>query len=250
MDCNNWAYFGNNIGILSNESEISSLEFDDFGRLWIGSYTSGILLFDYNRTIGNLSDDKPLTKLTATNADLFSNVVLSLKRDLDGIMWIGTAGGLNSYQSNQSPWDPAAWVHYTPENSGLPSKTVNSIFVDHHVGEAYIGTESGLSIFSGPFSDYKRELSVVTAGPSPFILNNDTPYIIKNLIFGASVKILDINGRLIQLLTQENGGIEGGRAAWDGKNLSNALVSSGIYIYLIYNDEGITGHGKIAVIRP
>jgi ligand-binding sensor domain-containing protein len=291
MDCNNWAYFGNNIGILSNESEISSLEFDDFGRLWIGSYTSGILVFDYNRTIENLGDDKPLTKYTATNASLFSNVVLCLKRDLDGIIWIGTAGGLNSYdgvnfykhvgeigpvenkinqifvddfnnkwfatdggmsilQSNQSPWDPSSWVHYTPENSGLPSKIVNSIFVDHQVGEAYIGTESGLSVFSGPFSDYKQDFSTVTAGPSPFILNDDTPYIIKNLVFGASVKILDINGRLIQLLTQENGGVEGGRAAWDGRNLSNALVSSGIYIYLIYNDEGISGHGKIAVIRP
>jgi hypothetical protein len=261
LDCTNWIYFGRNIG------------------------------FDYNGTLENRSDDQPLIRINTGNASLFSNTVLSLKRDLDGIIWIGTAGGLSSFdgqnffkhigevgpienkinqiyvdsfnnkwfatdgglsllKADESPWDPAAWVHFTQDNSGLPNKIVNSIYVDQNKGEAYIGTESGLSIFSGSFSEIKEELNSVISGPSPFVLDDNTEFVIKNLVFGASVKILNVNGRLVRTLSRENGRVEGGRATWDGRDQSNAKVSSGVYIYLIYNEEGITASGKIAVINP
>jgi hypothetical protein len=141
-------------------------------------------------------------------------------------------------------------VHYTPENSGLPHKIVNSIFVDEDNGEVYIGTESGLSIYSGSFSELKKDLESIVSGPSPYILYNNSNFIIKNLVSGASVKILNVNGRLVKTLSHENGSIEGGRATWNGRDQSNTKVSSGIYIFLIFNDEGVTGSGKIAVINP
>jgi hypothetical protein len=291
FDCNNWFYFGNNIDMSQSESEISSMEFDSFGRLWMGTLSAGIRVFDFKGTIDYLADDERLKEYNISNARIFSNTILSLKQDLDGIMWIGTAGGLSSYdgqnfwkhvgdigpienrinqifvddynnkwfatdggmtilKANESYWDPEAWVHYTPENSGLPSAIVNSIYVDQKRGEAYIGTESGLSIFYGSFSELKADLASVTGGPSPFILKNHSEYTIKNLVFNASVKILNINGRLIRLLNEENEGVEGGRAIWDGRDNNNNYVSSGIYIYLIYNEEGITAKGKIAVIKP
>jgi len=290
-DCSNWIYFGSNIGITTKESEISSLVFDDFGRLWIGTYTSGILVFDYGGTPENQTDDKPLIRVNTTNANLYSNAVLTLARDHDGLIWIGTAAGLNSYdgvnfykhvgdigpvenkinqifvddfnnkwfatdggmsilQSNKSPWDSDAWIHYTPDDSGLPSKLINSIFVDSRQGKAYIGTERGLSVFSGSFAEYKVDLNTVTAGPSPFILDGQTRFTIKNLVFGANVKILNINGRLVKLLSESNGSIEGGRAMWDGRDENDRKVPSGVYLYLIYTEEGVTGNGKIAVIHP
>jgi len=290
-DCSNWIYFGGNIGITTKESEISSLVFDDFGRLWIGTFTSGILVFDYNGTPEDRSDDKPLIRVNTTNANLYSNAVLTLAKDHDGLIWIGTAAGLNSYdgvnfykhvgdigpvenkinqifvddfnnkwfatdggvsvlQSNKSPWGSDAWIHYTPDNSGLPSKLINSIFVDARQGKAYIGTERGLSVFSGSFAEYKPDLNAITAGPSPFILDGQTRFTIKNLVFGANVKILNINGRLVRLLSESNGSIEGGRATWDGRDENDRKVPSGVYLYLIYNEEGVTGNGKIAVINP
>jgi ligand-binding sensor domain-containing protein len=290
-DCSNWIYFGRNIGFTGEEGQPTTLEFDDFNRLWIGTFASGILVFDFNGTIENKNDDQSLIRINIGNASIFSNKVLSLKRDLDGIMWIGTAGGLSSFdgqnffkhvgdlgpienkinsifvdnfnnkwfatdgglsilKADESPWESGAWVHYTPDNSGLPDKLVNSIFVDQNKGEAYIGTESGLSIFSGSFSELKKELNSVISGPSPFLLDDNTDFVIKNLVDGASVKILNLNGRLVRALSRENGNVEGGRAKWDGRDQSNATVSSGIYIYLIYNEEGITASGKIAVINP
>lgn len=291
QDCTNWFYFGRNIGFSGDDGQVSVLEFDDFNRLWIGTFATGILIYDYSGTIGNRSDDKALIRVNMGNASLFSNTILSLKRDMDGIMWIGTSGGLSSFdgqnfykhvgeigpienkinaifvdnynnkwfatdggvsilKADESPWDSKAWVHYTPENSGLPDKRVNSIFVDQKKGETYIGTESGLSIFSGSFSELKDNLESVVSGPSPYILDNNSEFIIKNLVAGASVKILNINGKLIKTLTHENGSVAGGRATWDGRDQNNAKVSSGIYIFLIYNDEGITGSGKIAIINP
>jgi hypothetical protein len=66
----------------------------------------------------------------------------------------------------------------------------------------------------------------------------------------ATVKIVNINGRLTQVLSQENGMIQGSRASWDGRDSNNKLVPSGIYLYLVYNEEGLTGKGKIAVLKP
>jgi ligand-binding sensor domain-containing protein len=291
LDCSGWTYFGRNIGFSEEEGQISTLEYDDYNRLWIGTFSSGILVFDYNGTVENRSDDQSLIRVNTGNASLFSNKILALKRDHDGIMWIGTAGGLSSFdgqsffkhvgdlgpvenkinsifidsfnnkwfatdggisilKADESPWDSESWLHYTPDNSGLPDKIVNSIFVDQDKGEAYIGTESGLSIYSGSFSELKKELSSVVSGPSPFVLNDNTDFVIKNLVFGASVKILNVNGRLVRTLSNENGNVEGGRATWDGRDQSMAKVPSGVYIYLIYSEEGITASGKIAVIKP
>ena len=100
MDCANWTYFGNNIGISTSESQLSSLAFDDYGRLWIGTFTSGILVHDYNGTINDRTDDKGLIRVNTSNANLFSNTILTLTKDQDGVMWIGTAGGLNSFDGN------------------------------------------------------------------------------------------------------------------------------------------------------
>jgi len=291
MDCSEWIYFGYNIGISSSESEISSLAFDDYGRLWMGTFNSGILVYDFNGTIDNRSDDQGLIRVNTSNANLFSNTILALSKDQDGVIWIGTAGGLNSFdgasfykhvgetgpvdnkinqicvdnfnnkwvatdggmsvlQSDKSPWDNDAWVHYTTENSGLPSNLVNGIYVDSKSSEAYIGTETGLSIFSGSFAEYKENLESIIAGPSPFILDESSQFVIKNLVYGASIKILNMNGRLVRVLSESNGMVEGGRAVWDGRDETNSKVPSGIYLYLIYNDEGITGNGKVAVIKP
>ena len=292
FDCDNWEYFGRNIGFTDEEGQVSALEFDDFNRVWISTFATGILVFDFNGTVQNRSDDKPVIRVnTSSYPSLFSNRVLSIKSDHDGIMWIGTAGGLNSFdgqnffkhvgeigpienkinaifvdsfnnkwfatdgglsilKADESPWDPTAWVHYTTENSGLPDKIVNSIFVDQTIGEAYIGTESGLSIFTGSFAEIKEEMNSVVSGPSPYVLDDRTDFVIKNLVFGASVKILNVNGKLVRTLSRIEGNIEGGRATWDGRDQSRTKVASGVYIYLVYNEEGITASGKIAVIKP
>jgi len=265
------------------------MEFDDFGRLWFGTFQSGIVILDYNRTLNNSTDDK-IYKVGIED-NLYSNTVLCLKKDQDGVMWIGTAAGLNSYdgqnfykhigetgpvenkinyifvddfnnkwfatdgglsilEGDKSPWDKSAWKHYNTENSGLAHKVVNSVFVDSDKGEAYLGTDGGLSIFSGSYSEIRSNFKNLSGGPNPFILgNNSENFVITNLMVNSTVKILNINGKLVKVLSEDNIGVEGSRATWDGRDSNNNLVSSGIYIYLVYSDEGVVSKGKLSVIR-
>lgn len=289
LDCNNWKYFGNNVGMGPMEGEVSLMEFDDYGRLWFGTFQKGAVILDYNQTLNNYADDR--VDEFGTTENLYSNAVLSLKNDHDGIMWIGTAAGLNSYdgqniykhigetgpienkincifvdkynnkwfategglsilEGDKSPWDESAWTHYTTENSGLAHNNVHSVYVDSDKGEAYLGTEGGLSIFSGAYAEIKPNFNELSGGPNPFILdNNSGKFLITNLMVNSTVKILNINGKLVRILSEDNGNVVGSRATWDGRDSNNNLVASGIYIYLVYSDDGEVSKGKMSVIR-
>jgi ligand-binding sensor domain-containing protein len=297
--CVEWTYVGDNVGMTLDESQVSCLEFETTSaanRVWMGTWNSGILILDYGADIENVNDDQ-LYRIDMNSDNLFSNTILALQQDQDGIIWIGTSAGLNSYQNDadgtnrrvykhvgdigpvenkinyifvdaynnkwfatdgglsilqagKSPWDPAAWVHYTTENSGLPSPIINSIFVDNQSGAAYLGTELGLVIFRGAFSQFRSDLREVVGGPNPFLLDGSKEFVIKNLVPNSTVKILNINGHLVRELTASGGEIDGSRATWNGKDVQNKWVPSGIYLYLIFNEEGLKNSGKISVIKP
>lgn len=291
-DCEDWLYYGPNLNLSGSQIQISCLEFDYFGRLWFGTRDDGVYILDYNHTLFDLYDDKLYVPEGRDN--LLSNKILSLGMDHDGIMWIGTAGGLNSYDGRQmyrhlgesgelgpvnntinqvfvdlynnkwfatdggvsildaskSPWDPDAWNHYTQDNSGLPSKYVKSIYIDNQLGEAYIGTDAGLAIFRGLFAQLRTNYSEISAGPNPFILSENSEFVIKNLMVKSTVKIFTLNAKLIRTLSPNNGNVQGSRAFWDGRDSQNNLVSSGIYLYLAHAEDGTATQGKIAVIRP
>jgi ligand-binding sensor domain-containing protein len=292
LNCDQWIYYGPHINLSSAKSEITCMEFDVWGRLWFGTYSEGVYILDYNGTLYNLYDDKLFIPEGYDN--LLSNRVLSLKMDHDGIMWIGTAGGLNSYDGRQlyrhlgesgelgpvdnkinqifvdlynnkwfatdggisvldgskSPWEAVAWNHYTPENSGLPSKYTKSIFVDNQQGKAYIGTDNGLAIFKGIFAQLRENYDRISAGPNPFIIENNSQFVLKNLMVKSTVKIFTINSKLIRILSPNDGSVQGSRAIWDGRDSHHNIVSSGVYLYLAYAEDGTASQGKIAVIRP
>ena len=289
LNCSNWVYYGNNVGMGSGEGQVSLMEFDDFGRLWFGTFQSGIVILDYNQTLDKSIDDQIFK--VGIEDNLYSNTVLCIKKDHDGVMWIGTAAGLNSYdgqnfykhvgetgpienkinyifvddfnnkwfatdgglsilEGDKSPWEESAWSHYTTENSGLVDEIVNSVFVDSDKGEAYIGTEGGLSVFKGAFSEIRSNFDFLTGGPNPFFVDsNSRVFTITNLMVNSTVKILNINGKLIRILSEENGLVQGSRAQWDGRDSNKNIVASGIYIFLVYTEEGVVGKGKLSVIR-
>ncbi len=297
-DCENWMYFGDNIGLSLDEGEISTFALENIGdreRLWFGTFNRGIRVLDHRNTITNPSDDI-IDEYTMTTDNLFSNTILALKTDLDGVIWVGTAGGLNSAQPNnlggrpvffrhvgetgpienkinsifvdasnnkwfgtdgglsiliadRSPWDPGAWVHYTTANSGLPSPIVNSVFVDESSGEAYLGTQAGLAIFRGSFAEIRADMSLLTGGPNPFIIDGGSSYTIKNLAVNSQVKIFNLSGVIVRNLSTDAGGVQGSRAIWDGRDNTGNAVPSGIYLFLAFNEQGQKGTGKIAVVR-
>ncbi len=300
LDKKDWVYFGQQDNLEIDNGSISCIDFDYFGRVWIGTLTDGVYLLDFNNTVTNKNDDQ-VYHFTMSENNLYSDRVFSIKSDPDGVIWIGTAAGLNSFdgvnmykhvgdpegrsgplenrinqifvddynnkwfatsaglsilRAGYSPWQENAWKGYNTENSSLVDNDVNAIFVDAAFAEAYVGTNSGLSVYSGTFAQIRDNFKQISGGPNPFLLDKQSDtYMITNLQSNSIVKIFTLNGSLIRELRTDilfGGGrptVEGSRAYWDGCDRNGNLVSSGIYLYAAYTIDGKSVSGKIAVVR-
>jgi flagellar hook assembly protein FlgD len=97
-----------------------------------------------------------------------------------------------------------------------------------------------------------ENLNRVKTGPNPFIIGDQLNnfFTFRNLTRNSIIKILTINGHLVRTLEGGFGNeILGSFGQWDGRNQMNRLVSSGVYVYLVMDEEGNTQRGKILVIR-
>jgi ligand-binding sensor domain-containing protein len=273
-----WYYFAVQEGILSDV--VNALDIDENDRVWIGT-KNGVTVIDYNNTLANKSDDVIEGNNLTTVDGLENNSIKELAIDLDGIVWIATEGGLNywnrgtvAYQfgllSNSvnsievdvrnNKWfgtaagvsvlaaDGYSWTHYSTDTHPLVSDNVTSFGFDLETGKVYIGTTNGLSLLETPFSMPRKDLSLVQAGPNPFLPQSGQKFAISNLADDVAIKIMTENGLVVRQISNEE--ILGAYATWDGKNDHGADVASGIYIYVIYNEEtGMNRLGKVAVIR-
>ncbi len=278
---NVWQYFAEQEGFLSNA--VNALDFDESNRVWVGTQ-DGVTVLDYNNTLFDKSDDDLSGTLQVVDG-LETNDVRDIAIDYDNIAWISTSGGLNYWDPSTSPpsvkiqsgllsntinsievdvrnnkWfgtsagvsvlasDGYTLTHYTTENSPLVSDNVTAFGFDLESGRVYIGTTNGLSCLETPYSRPRENLDQVTAGPNPFMNNEDKEFIIYNLADDVAIKFLTENGSVVRYLSKEE--IFGSQAKWDGKNDDGEYVTSGVYLYIIYNEEtGLNRTGKVAVIR-
>jgi len=183
--------------------------------------------------------------------------------DRENNKWFATDKGLSLLRASGSPWSASSWVHFVPKNSeffgeniyrtNLPSEEVRSVFVDDNTGDVYCGTTSGLAILrSNPFTTPLPNLDKVRVGPNPFVVSRSKMNYLRfhNLTANSQVKILTSAGRLVRTLTSNNiDEIMGSYAQWDGRNQNGKLVSSGVYLYLVVDENGNSTAGKFVVIR-
>ncbi len=77
-----------------NIRNLGAMQIDDFGKLWfqLATGNGGVLVFDHGGTIADPTDDD-YVKFNSSNTEMTTNRVLSIKKDLDGDMWVGTLNG-------------------------------------------------------------------------------------------------------------------------------------------------------------
>ncbi len=131
------------------------------------------------------------------------------------------------------------------------SSPIGPYGVEYFVTVSNIASQAGLAIRFGQgdtaalvFSS--SDLSNVFAYPNPYRRDSSQEYVtIAGLTREATVRILDVSGRLIRTLqeTDGNGGIQ-----WDLKDESENFVPSGIYIFYVVG-EGDKATGKLAVVN-
>jgi len=147
-----WVYFGLSDGIANapnSRGYISCIEFDDFGRVWIGTLRSGVYILDMNNTLTNKNDDQVYHRDMQDN--LYSAKIYSIASDHDGIIWIGTAGGLNSFDGvniYKHVGDPKG-------ETGPLENRINQIYVDKY-NNKWFATPGGLSILRAGYSPWEE----------------------------------------------------------------------------------------------
>jgi hypothetical protein len=250
---------------------VKALALDNRSQLWIGTLKGLRVLYN---TSNFLDDPNPSVNEIVILEDgipkelLSGQYITDINVDGSNNKWIGTFdSGLFYF----SPDGQETIYHFTTDNSPLPSNTISDISIDSKSGKIYISTPKGLVSFLSGGSNTEEELSNAFVYPNPVRpeynilgfddLNNINNGVkIKGLTENVNIKITDIEGNLVaeaqSRINQRssranyNFAIDGGTAIWNGKNMANNIVASGVYLILISDlDSFETKVLKLAIIR-
>ncbi|WP_179004162.1 type IX secretion system anionic LPS delivery protein PorZ [Winogradskyella forsetii] len=252
-------------------TRIISLALDNNSQLWVGT-TKGIrVLFNplgfYDNPSPSLS--QVIILEDGIPKELLENQIISdIEVDGSNNKWIGT---FDSGVFYFSPDGQNTIYHFTTDNSPLPSNRINDISLDPNNGSVYIATTKGLLSFKAGGSKPQETLEDAFAYPNPVrpeydVLGyNDLNDInkgikVSGLTERVNIKITDIEGNLVAEAqsninlrssnTNYNFAIDGGTAIWNGKNLANSVVRTGVYLIMISDLESFeTKVLKVLIVR-
>ena len=168
-----------------------------------------------------------------------------IRIDAQDNAWISTRhSGVRVIKNNATLWPNGDG--FTRSNSSLLSDFVYDISFDNQKGIVYLATEKGISILNVPFSEENNDLENLYVTPQPFIISGQgEKLIIKKLMSGSNIKIISLNGYVInEYNLDDNENI----LYWDGRDSKNNLLSTGVY-YLVNYKDGKTITKKIAIVR-
>ncbi|WP_373493453.1 two-component regulator propeller domain-containing protein [Aquiflexum sp.] len=165
----NYSFVQNQIGNYGTINNISSIEEDPSGNIWILSANGDLKMFDGNEFHTYHLSDNPIFSIYSdsngniwftedhnnllcyfngkekvcfgTAQGLSDGIITAIYEDDQGVMWFGTVNGLNKFENGL--------FSYFTEDDGLPWESlIRTISGDSH-GNIWIGTTEGLSRFDG-----------------------------------------------------------------------------------------------------
>lgn len=190
-------------------NDLNALAVDSKGGVWAATWPGGL---DYLPAGSSEFEHRRVDKGQDPNAR--ANIVRALKFDRNGVLWIGTEGGVWRWDSSQ-PWDTRASV-------SVPDSRVTSFYFDRD-GTLWATTLSaGLlrwDALAQRFDQYSH--------------NSDDPY--------------SLPGDNLRAMLQDRGGMLWIASFTDGVALVN-LSSSGFTRYLPYRLDGRHGRANNALL--
>lgn len=240
---------------------VKALAIDKRNQLWIGTFRGLRVLYNTSKFFEDDAvkvDDIIILEDGIAKELLFQQFITSIEVDGSNNKWIGTADSGVFYLSSDGQ---NTIYHFTTDNSPLPSNTITDISIDDSNGIVYIATSKGLVSFRSGGSSTSETLQNAYAFPNPVRPNFnivDEKIKIKDISENVNIKITDIEGNLVaeaqSRVNQRYNGfnleIDGGTAYWNGKNLANNVVASGVYLVMLSDlDTFETNVLKIMVVR-
>ena len=250
---------------------VTALEIDNRNQLWVGTFSGLRVLFN---TSGFYEDPNPTLSSIIILEDgipkelLEGQTITDIEVDGSNNKWVGTVDSGVFYFS---PDGQNTIYHFTTDNSPLPSNRINDISIDPDNGIVYIATIRGMLSFKSGGSNAEETLEDAFVYPNPvrpeydLLGFNDLNDInkgikISGLTERVNIKITDIEGNLVAEAQSNvnlrsssanyNFAIDGGTAIWNGKNLANSVVRTGVYLVMISDlDSFETKVLKVLIVR-
>lgn len=233
---------------------VTALALDNSRQLWIGTSSGLRVLFNTSDFFenDNVQAEAIIFIENGLARELLeSQTITDIEVDGSNNKWIST---LDSGVFYFTPDGQSTIFHFTKDNSPLPNNSVNDISLDQSNGTVYFATPNGLVSFRAGGSAPVEELDDAYVYPNPvrpeynILGSNDLNDINKGvkivgLTENVNVKITDIEGNLVAEAQsrinrrnsniRNNFAIDGGTGIWNGKNLANNIVASGVYLIII-----------------
>lgn len=231
------------------DNKVSCLTIDREGAIWIGTSKGPIILNNPSKFFDN---DFYCTQIKVPRNDgtnladflLANDIITTIAIDGGNRKWIGTeANGLYLL----SPDGLETVYHFTEDNSPLLSNSITSLAIHPRTGEVFIGTSKGLVSYQSDATEPKENFikEDVYAYPNPVKPDYTGVITVTGLVEDTDVKITNTNGKLIY-----SGTSVGGQFTWNGRNMQDNKVPSGVYFVLAADKEGKQGIvTKILIIK-
>lgn len=206
---------------------------DQDANVWLATDKGVLVYWQASRIFrdGDFYASRPILSAGGENHYLLgTEQVNSISVDGANRKWIGTqASGLFLISENGDE----QLEHFNTLNSPLPSNNILETQVNNTTGELLIKTDRGLISYKTSVTEGENNFDELYVYPNPVRENYHADIVITGLMKGASVKITNISGQLVS-----EGFAQGGQFLWDGHNLNDNRVSTGVYLIFCSNEDG------------
>jgi hypothetical protein len=240
---------GISLATATNSNQVYGIARDRTGSIWIGTGDGVSYYSDPSLAISALANyqavpgfAKPYVR-RGTGKDyptLFDTVVRCIAVDGANRKWFGTPSGLWLFSPNADE----ALLHFTTDNSPLPSNSIVDIAVNDKTGEVFVATDGGVVSYQGSASITEGEPTCAEVYPNPVQPDFVGQVGIRGLVNNAYVKITDVAGHLVYSTRAA-----GGTVTWDLNDAQGRRVRSGVYLVLTSDADGKNACvSKVAVL--
>ena len=240
---------GINFGTATTSDLVYGIARDRTGSIWIGTGDGVSYYSDPSLAINALATNtavpgfaKPYVR-RGTGKDyptLYNTVVRCIAVDGANRKWFGTPSGLWLFSPNADE----ALLHFTTDNSPLPSNSIVDVAVNDKTGEVFVATDGGVVSYQGSASITEGEPSCAEVYPNPVLPDFAGQVGIRGLVNNAYVKITDVAGHLVYSTRAA-----GGTVTWDLNDAQGRRVRSGVYLVLTSDADGKNACvSKVAVL--
>ncbi len=225
--------------------DVFSMAEDHDGEIWIGT-GKGVAVFYMPDAVfsGNDFDCQQILIEQGGNVQILleTEAVSAIAVDGADRKWLGTQ---SSGVFLVSPDGTEQLLHFTAEDSPLPSNNITSLAIDGESGEVFIGTDQGIVSFRGTATEGGLSNACAKVFPNPVRETYSGPIAISGLVRDSDVKVTDVAGNLVYHTISD-----GGQAIWPGTDMNGNRVSTGVYLVFASDAEGNTKcNTKVLVLR-